>query len=225
MRQDLAKLSSYAEAEIETLQAEGVTLTPADIIAINALAWQVETQESRRLLARGIPVSVGGVTLWPLTIYAAEWYDRVGCRMGAQATYALAFAMAHGRDDGALDIEGRAAAKAVKRWTRQLTCTDTELQVAMAQILDQDREPDLPQREDGQTMTLGELVASVVAAVGGTADYWERRVSYGHVLAVVAAIGQQNRADGRPDANDPRLRADRALGYAVERIRRRGRGN
>ena len=61
--QDLAKLSELAEAEIESLRAEGIDLTPAEIIEINALGWAVESPETRRLLARGVPVAVGGVYL------------------------------------------------------------------------------------------------------------------------------------------------------------------
>ena len=64
--QDLAKLSGLAEAEIESLRADGIDLTPAEIIEINALSWAIESPESRRLLSRGAPVSVGGVYLWPL---------------------------------------------------------------------------------------------------------------------------------------------------------------
>jgi len=40
--QDLAKLSELAEAEIETLRADGIDLTPAEIVEINALGWAAD---------------------------------------------------------------------------------------------------------------------------------------------------------------------------------------
>ncbi|HAX91069.1 MAG TPA: hypothetical protein DCY07_02530 [Rhodospirillaceae bacterium] len=217
--QDLAKLCDYAQAEIDTLIEKGVTLTPRDIVAINALAWAVESPESRVLLSRGVPVFVGGITLWPLTMYAAEWYRRVGCELiGNQArTLALAYAMAHGREDGALDM-GRAKAEwVVSQFNRSFFCTGTELVEAIAQVLQQDEQPEEPPALGNEnSMSAGELSAFLVANAGGPIEMWERQCSIGYVCAMMTAIVQQNKADGKPSLADPKIRATRALAWYTE---------
>jgi hypothetical protein len=71
-------LSSQAEAEIEALRYKGVTLSDSDIIAINALAWEIETPSKRVSLARGKPCKCGNVFFWPLTNHGGtfEMWER-----------------------------------------------------------------------------------------------------------------------------------------------------
>ena len=220
--QDLAKLSELAEAEIETLRADGIDLTPAEIVEINALGWAVESPETRRLLARGAPVATGGVYLWPMSWYAQDWFDRVGCHLDGnkRQTYALAYAMAHGRDAGEpLAMEGRDAEKAVKQWGKSLKCTFGELNVAISQILQQDEDAEQPPGETGG-MSMGDFSAFLAAACGGDPDFWERRCAAGYTHAVLDCIVRQNSAEGHKTMADPRIRAERALGWKIECIKR-----
>jgi len=220
--QDLAKLSELAEAEIETLRADGIDLTPAEIVEINALGHAVESPETRRLLARGAPVAIGGVYLWPMSLYAQDWFDRVGCQLDGnkQQTFALAYAMAHGRDAGEpLAMEGRDAEKTVKRWGKSLKCTFGELNVAVSQVLQQDEDAEQPPSETGG-MTMGDFSAFLASACGGDPDFWERRCASGYTHAVLDCLCRQNSADGKKTMADPRIRAERALGWAVEKIKR-----
>jgi len=220
--QDLAKLSELAEAEIETLRADGIDLTPAEIVEINALGWAVESPETRRLLARGAPVAIGGVYLWPMSLYAQDWFDRVGCQLDGnkQQTYALAYAMAHGRDAGEpLAMEGREAEKTVKQWGKSLKCTFGELNVAISQVLAQDEDAEQPPSETGG-MTMGDFSAFLAAACGGDPDFWERRCASGYTHAVLDTLVRQNSADGKKTMADPRLKAERAIGWAVEKIKK-----
>ncbi|MFA5423474.1 MAG: hypothetical protein WC374_06405 [Phycisphaerae bacterium] len=222
--QDLAKLSELAEAEIEKLRADGIDLTPPDIIEINALGWAVESPETRRLLARGAPVAVGGVYLWPMSLYAQEWFNRVGCNLSdnTRQAYALAYAMAHGRDEGEpLATEGRAAEKIVTRWAKSLKCTFGELNVAISQILQQDEDHEQPPGEDTGGMSMGDFSAFLAAACPGSdPDFWERRCAAGYTHAVLSAIVRQNSAEGKKTLADPRLKAERALGYKIEQIKK-----
>jgi len=221
--QDLAKLSDLAAAEIEGLQAEGIVLTPAEIIEINALGWAVESPESRRLLARGVPVEVGGVFLWPLSLYAQEWFGRVGCRLRGEVrqAYALGFAMAHGRDPGEpLAIEGRTAERIITQWARGLRVTFGELNVAISQVLAQEEEAEQPPGPAGGGMPVGDFSAFLAATAGGDPDFWERRCAAGYAYAVLDAIVRQNSAENRPSMADPRIKAERALGWAIEKIKR-----
>jgi hypothetical protein len=221
--QDLAKLSELAQAEIESLRADGIDLTPAEIVEINALGWAVESPETRLLLARGAPVAVGGVYLWPMSLYAQEWFNRVGCNLDGNTTqaYSLAYAMAHGRDDGEpLAIEGRQAEKIVTRWARSLKCTFGELNVAISQVLQQEEAAEQPPSETGG-MSMGDFSAFLAASCpAGSPDFWERRCAAGYTHAVLDTICRQNTAENHKTMADPRIRADRALGWAVEKIRK-----
>ena len=221
--QDLAKLSELAEAEIETLRADGIDLTPAEIIEINALGWAVESPETRRLLARGAPVAIGGVYLWPMSLYAQDWFDRVGCYLDGnkQQTYALAYAMAHGRNEGEpLAMECREAEKTVKRWGKSLKCTFGELNVAVSQVLQQDEDAEQPPSETGG-MTMGDFSAFLASACGGDPDFWERRCAAGYTHAVLDALCRQNSAEGMKTLADPRLKSERALGWKIECIKKK----
>ena len=220
--QDLAKLSELAEAEIESLRADGIDLTPAEIVEINALGWAVESPETRRLLARGAPVAIGGVYLWPMSLYAQDWFDRVGCEMGGlrRQTYAMAYAMAHGRDEGEpLAMSGRKAELVALAWGLCLKCTFGELNVAISQILQQDEDAEQPPSETGG-MTMGDFSAFLAAACGGDPDFWERRCASGYTHAVLDALCRQNSAEGHKTMADPRIKAERALGWAVEKIKK-----
>lgn len=222
--QDSRKLSDLAKAEIEQLEAEGVKLTAADIVAINAAAWEVETPEARLLLSRGVPVFVGGITLWPMTIYGAEWYSRVGCRLigSLLQTYALAYALQHGRDEGnALDIGPGKATVILMAWRARLRCRHQELVEAIAQCVEQDTQPEDPADAKQPGMTYGEFSALITARAGGSFRVWERQCSIGYVRAVLGAIIEQNKADDKPCASDPKIRAERALGWLCEMIRQR----
>lgn len=220
--QDLSKLSDIAEAEINLLLADGIPVTHSDIVAINYLAWAIESPESRRLLSRGLPVFVGGTTLWPLTIYGSEWFQRVGCAMMGETmqAWALAYAMTHGRsDDGSLDVDGARASLAVLAYRARLRCRNAELIEAIAQVINQDAQPEEPPAKDGNSMSPGDLSAFLTSTAGGPAEMWERQVSIGYVVSLMSAIIAQNKADDKPCATDPRIKATRALGWYTECMR------
>ena len=219
--QDLAQLSDLARAEIDELKAEGIDLTAEEVIEINALAWAVETPSHRIHLSRGVPVIVAGVSLWPLTLYAADWYCRVGCKYdGDLADYALAYAMAHSYDEGdALDLDYDAAPKAIKRWVKSLRCRRHALIEAVSQVIYQDEMLTSPQGADGKAMTPGDFSAFLASVAGGTPEFWERSVSFTYCQTMLATIVMQNRSDKKPCAQDPRIIATRLLGEATNRIR------
>lgn len=212
------KLSDLARVELETLQAEGIVPTWDDVAELNALGWQVCTPEVRRELSRGSPVALGDQWLRPLTLAAWAWFERVGETCHDQNA-ALAYAMAHGSDE-ALDVATRAD---VRRWYRRLRVTEREVLFAVAEVIDQDRTPELPRKGSGNGMA--EIGAVAMAHCGGTPDMWERHVRIGYIGEVLAAIGRTSgAADGKPDPTDPRIQAQAAMIWAVEKIRRRHRG-
>jgi len=218
-----ARLSDYAKVTIDGIQADGIALTPVEIVTINALAWQVESPEGRRQLARGIPIEIGRATLWPQTLAAAEWYDRVGHTMRPSwlATIALGYSMAHGYSEGSeLDATGLRAWAAVAVWYARLRCRPAAFILAVAEILEQEAEFELPPDPDATKLQIGEFSAALAAATGISPEFWERRCSQGYAFASLHAIAKQDHADDTPLETDPKLRAERALGWYEEKIRR-----
>ena len=220
---DTAKANDLAREEIDALEKQGIKLTLEEIVEINALGWAVQSQEARRHLARGRPVIVGGVWLWPLTIRAASWL--VDNRFPLDSvTPAMGYAMAFGRSDGhELDIVGNGAIDAVESWYKSLRITKDEFVEAVKQVDDQDAPAELPPdpTRDGERLSLGDLCAFLCACCGADADFWERRCSMTFAMATLTAFVTQNQADGKSSANDQRIMAERALGWAVEKIKAR----
>lgn len=215
---ETAKLNSLARAEIEKLESGGIRPTPDEIVEINALGWAIHTPETRRLLSRGRPVPLGSVWLWPLTMRAIEWMRENEYPLDT-ITPAMGYAMAYGRSEGnELDATGRQAEVAVKRWFHSLRVTRSEFIEAVQQVDAQESRPDLPPNPDGKPMSMGDFCAFLSATCGADAEFWERRCSIGFCFSVMATIAMQNHHDKRPCAQDPRLIAERAMGYAIEKI-------
>jgi len=226
---DLARLSDHAAAEIDALAAEGITLTPEEVVRINALSWAVETPGQRMALSRGVPVFVGDVALWPLTMAAHDWISRVGCRMSSATLCRLAtcYAMAHAYSDGPeLEQDGRAAEKAVKAWAAGLRCRMRTLEIAAHQVLSQEDEEKPPADDDAPGMGLGDLAAWLSAATGLPAVEFERRMSFNHALRVFHhTLMRQDQAEGRKTIDTARIDAERAIGLYLIEIRRRRDGS
>jgi hypothetical protein len=216
------ELSDLARAEIDALEAEGIRLEASDVVHINALAQRVETPQSRMALARGIPVPVGGVYLWPMTLAAGDWFQRVGGELRGQRlqTWALAYAMAHGREQLPEDLA--AADAAVTAWARALRCRMGELEGAIRQVVQQDDQLDTG--ETGPSAGPGNISMMLAAMTHTAPDVWEYQVSIPYALAMLDTLIAQNAADGHSTKHDPRIKAERALGLLVNRIRKRRKG-
>ena len=223
---DLTRLNDMAQGKLDALAAEGIEPTPAEVVELNWLGWEVETPASRMLLSRGTPASVGGVTLWPFTIAGGDWFTRVGDTMPESLRIAaLGYAMAHGRgESGELALGGLQAERAIKAWYRSLHCTRAEYYEAVNQVLAQgegdEMPPPQPGREPQEAMSVGELSAFLTATNGGTPETWERMCSQTYCLGLLHIVVAQNAADGKPVAGDPRIEATKALGWCAEKIRR-----
>ncbi len=207
------------------LEADGITLTPEEIVRLNALAWDVESPGARMGLSRGVPVFVCGIPLWPLTIHAEDWYSRIGCRLKyyRDQRLALAFAMAHCYSDpDALDRAGQWTAGArVWNWARKLRCRRATLEEAISQVIQQDEcEDQPPGDEDRQTMTAGDIALMLAAMTGRPAVEYERLMSVSAVKRVAHyAVMMQDRAQGASTADGAHIEAERAEGWYIHQIK------
>jgi len=188
------KLSSQAEAEIDALRYQGVVLSDSDIIAINALCWEIENPSRRVSLARGKPVKCGNVYLWPLTIHSGAWFNEIGSEYES-AEIALAYAMAH-RDADLYTVEE----PTVKAWFKTIKATIDELRVCMAIIIDQSKRDELPVRK-GAGITVAQLAQLMVDNHGGTFDMWERQCSIDYVFDFIETTCKQDEAEQKHNRN------------------------
>jgi hypothetical protein len=213
------ELSPLAEAEIGTLESEGIRLSASDILRINALAHRVEKPEVRLALSRGVPVAVGGTHLWPLTLAGSDWFQTVGGEVQGtkRQTLALAYALAKGREP--LPYDPREAEEAIVKWGKSLRCRDAELIEAIKQVLAQDETPDTG--EEPQHVSAGDISAMLAAMTRTDPAIWEYQCSLSYVVGMLDAIIAQNAAEGKSTKHDPKIKAERALGLAVHRIRER----
>lgn len=227
MIRDSAALCDHTRAELDVLIADGITPTAEEIIRLNALGWEVESPQIKMALSRGVPVSVGGVLLWPRTLAAWDWYMRTGCRLPTYRLqrHALAYCMAYSRSDGdELDRAGKDAERAVRQWARRLRCTDGELDVAMAQCLQQDTAGlvDNPDSDNSAAPSAGEIVAALSAMTGLPSEHFERRVTASHALLVLHhAVIQQAQAEGGKVQDQAYIAAVRAEAIYIDQIRAR----
>lgn len=230
-------LNELAQAQIAELRNAGIVLTDDELIWINDLARRVDNPPGGSTLPAGCPVQAGNVWLWPFTVQSAAWYDKAVNwfdGQGEMETYCLAYALAHGRIEGASDkVWNYTNARfRVTQWRDHLACTHEELISAIAQVLPkadelglEDDTGDKDDKPEKETDWSG-LVASLVAAVGGDPDIWTRQVSKEFLLKQANTIAEQHREKGQaPDPGDPCIRAQVDLGRAVTAIKKRHAGN
>jgi hypothetical protein len=225
------KLSDLAAARIEELAGEGIACTPAEVVMLNALAWEIETPRHRAAMSRGVPVFVGPVALWPLTLAADEWWKAAMQRHKGDAEHMalLAFAMAHSRDQDVLDaITPKDALKAATRFVSKLRARPRELAEAIDQVLAQDDVlPRVKGPRDSDTgLTAGQIVTILCATVGGPPRLWESEVAVGYIREQMRAVSAQQAAEcGGGLGDSDMVAATRQLGLYVMQIRERAKGS
>lgn len=224
-------LPPLAEEEIASLESEGVALTPHDIIHLAALAHEVMSPSTRQELARGRPVVIGDAVLWPLTLSASDWWERVGqnldsafARVGIhwakfkRQMISFAYALAHGSEP--LPEHPKEAVRAIAKWRREkLHCTLKELQVAISLIQEQDVSFDAGDKDAPATQ--GQIAAALTSLTGTRPQVWEFQCSMGFTIELIELIAAQCQADGKSIRDAQSTKALKALALAANRIRER----
>lgn len=229
------------------MKAAGIHPTLDEIVWINDLSRQVENPKGgeHRHLA-GAPSRAGNVWLWPFTINGERWYEATLEWFDGNAKfelYALAFALAKGREAGAFQfLTGyHSAKKAIDEFVGDLDCTQDELEAAMKDVLPIDDEineietrlkaeynakHDIAEEEKEEADWDG-MVAHLQAATGLPEDAWRRQHSKDVALRVLNAVLKQHEAlaggsdNDAPDPEDPYMVANKRLGLAIREIKRR----
>ena len=214
-------------AEIELLQADGITPTLDELAALMHWGALVECPEGRvGPQPEDAPIEVGERILWPLTMAADAWLSRVRSFLPAELT-AAAYGLAaeRGRDAGAFDaLQGRAAVvTAVQRWAATFTATGSELTRALVRLvpeaMPEHSEPPDPAEETPLLPAEFDL-NEMVAATGLPLEYWQSHTSR-HCLGVMRAMSAQKAAEIGISGPDPSKAAYRQLLCLVAQIRRR----
>jgi len=138
-----ATVSKYALGVIDRLQGEGKTLTPVDIIRLNALGLRVENPRAELgAIEAPAAICVSGVWFHEPTIQSLTWFENCACcwwRFSDAGLFrAMSFSMHKAREPyaftGDLLYEGRAR-KAVSAWWKSLPCTKSEIDGVMDRLL------------------------------------------------------------------------------------------
>ena len=220
MRDDKT-LAGLAESKIADLRDQGYTVNDADVVLINHLAHEIASPTARRELARGRPVEVGGVWLWPFTVNSQHWFNEIGCKM-YDPMQALAFAFANGSNS---DIwEMKFPQTKVALWYSRITATDEQIIMAISEVHDQDSKDELPVDEKDKPKNnntcIVQLSEMMHALHGGESEQWERYLSCSYINDLADILSDQASESGGLNAMLT-SRANLALHYAIREIKDR----
>jgi hypothetical protein len=211
-------LNSLAQMELENLQSEGVNPTWEQVAKLHILAERVECPKIQKVTATGQPSRVNGLTLWPMTIQAGEWYQWACENLKTDSlVFALIYAHTHARDldafGGLYDLDS--SYSALKQFKSGLSCTLNEIVIAISE-LNGDEEGKV---EDTEETDMDEVIAFLVAETGIEPEIWKSRVSIKYVneqIRTLNAIKSEASASMKVEY----IEAERALGLAIIEIKR-----
>ena len=226
----MSRLTETLENDLALLEAQGISLTPEEMIWLNDLARVVENPHGRvGAMWAGAPIKAGGFTFWTLTLQSGEWFRSVACQhfdTEKMLHAALGFASAFGRD-AALPSWATAptfaelndnpnAVKTVKRFSRRFRGTQKELQSVLFRLMPDINAPHPIPTTESPDLDDDSLLADLIAGAGQTKEYWQTQHS-GFVLKVLAAMCKQgegatpNDADNDMEYRNAFIEYDKAL--------------
>lgn len=188
------KLTDLADAQISKLKADGIEVTPQEVLDIQALSLEAigDFEDGTRI--NGRPVIVGGCALWPLTIAASIWRDEVENLLDDEdynsRLFVLAYAMANAHSKEALEAHGKQALRQVRHWAKGLTCATADLLSAVNDVLG-----DAPrvtfsnggEESDRDEAAAPSYLAEMAMAIFGTSpDIWLYQLSIEAVADILA---------------------------------------
>jgi hypothetical protein len=208
-------LTDLAEAKINALRNEGYSLTDSDVIALNDIARDIQTDVTRMALSKGKPLRCGNLWLWPFTIHMKAWLNDCGYEMQSfpdASWWAMAYALSH-REDELYEV----TEKQVHEWSKHFKGTTEELKEGLLIMLANDKKdetPDIP----GDSVTIHEMARIMFLRCGGSIDMWEKECAIDFIYDMQDTLSKQDEANGTSAKKD---RSQMAFTYLTHRIRRR----
>lgn len=207
------RLSRTAQQTIRELRTDyGVEPTLDEILWLHELGKRVENPiAGENLDNQPVPVKAGNVYLWPFTAMSSMWFNERASKWFEDEnyrfqTYALAFALAHGRGDSIPDRKKRGwferllrhvldihetetlraltdrtdAYRCIKYWASGLNCNIRELEAAIDYLLPRKDQTDAEQEENldvSPGIDLEQLISELAVKTGTDINMWLTGVS------------------------------------------------
>lgn len=233
------RLHQLAQETIATLAKDGIVCTPDEILWLQEMAGRIMARApSDSGVWLDYPTLCGNCALWPLSIGAKLWFRSTASEWFGDSfglhTLALGYAMAHSRDPARLlELKSRVgAAWVILCWARGLTCSLSELALAIESMTPKDS-IDIPspkEEADAKSGRIrpakkndwGETLALLMHIYPGhDLKYWLWELSDEAVAALYEhAIELSSIARGQPMTRDKRVsRATAEFRLVVKYIR------
>lgn len=191
-------ISPLAEEEIRDMRAKGLKPSDDEIVWINDICRRIERPVIPSPIATGLPVLIPpNIWLWPFTLQAAAWYQWAldyGFDQTAIGPLALAYAFNHSREEGAFlkMYDAPEARRVILEWRKTLACSEAELSEGILAMINQDVDypedpakstvPDFLKEQENAKLDSDRYIAKIIAACGGTAEYWSTKVSMKYLI-------------------------------------------
>lgn len=226
------RLSRVAAGKVRELREEhGVEPTLDEIIWLHELGRKVENPVAGEAALTDLPIKVGNVYLWPLSVSASIWLHERALpwfeHSPILAMYAMAFAMAHGRGQATGDgpktlqdlMDRDAATAVIHAWASMITCTRAELEAAMDSVLDAG-DGDEAAGDTEQPIKPGvdwlNIVNELAVRTGTDPEYWKKGTSRQACIKAYLAAVARDMLRGGHSARLPGVRD--AVGDALQRL-------
>lgn len=221
----MQEIPAVAASELKNLRAKGINPSDAEIVQLATLGWKVENPETgRNPLKVPTPQRAGALELWPLSVQAMLWRERILPRLSSpMQVYATAYALAHsapwtrpGYFAGPVAVWTRR----VSDWIQRINATQSELIDACEKILSsmaegEETDEDIADVETGAKSLLSRL--EVQTGIPG--ETWATKTLHELVHSLhVAAEERQEEYDATNRESGQNLRD---LILAVEAIEKR----
>ena len=180
MPRKLEKMVAVAVAGL--IEETGHALTVQDfddVWAINEIARKIakpDIDDTLDILA--MPLTVRGLTLYPLSLGAAKWLDDVAAVWFSDNPLLWNLCVAYTASRTCLPEDlwaiatRREARKAICRWWRHLDCSYQELAVALDKLLGLEERSEQDETREREAADYGPVVALLCREYGQSPQYW-----------------------------------------------------
>ncbi|MCK9517592.1 MAG: hypothetical protein M0R74_00985 [Dehalococcoidia bacterium] len=195
------RLEPAAQAAIAVIERDtGKKVTPEHVVWLQAAALEMVYNTRSAPALCDLPHSCGGVLFWPMTYFAAEWYQEIVQQKYGMDYRCIGFALAHAHQPEALRIltDARAAREAVNNWLLTLHCGPAQLRETVEKLIGRDElvavENVAPRSDTGRASDWGDTIALLCEHYPGTDPiFWGTKVGIAYAEEMLMrAIGNKS---------------------------------